>query len=112
MDNIRGYNKRDAGYKGAEHRLSGPNGHPALGHQVYQLADQQLDKRDEESRRELEQSVPEQTGGVLLRENLAPAYVGEHTAQKPVGKHDGHCGYGVHEGKPDLNPGINLVPVV
>lgn len=107
MDDVRGYDKGNAGNQHIEHRLSCADGYPVTGGKVGKPADQQLDQRDKNSRRKLEQPITKQARGIFFRENLTPVYVGENTAQKPEGKHDRNGMDGIHEGKPDRDRQID-----
>ena len=63
VNDVCGDKKGDAGKERIEGRLSGGNGNLAAGEKVGEPAEQQLDKRDQNSQRALNQPEAEQTDG-------------------------------------------------
>ena len=112
VDDVRGDEKGDAGDERAEHILPGGDGYPSVRGKAGEPANQQLDKWNKDSPEKLEQPVIKQEGGVLLRENPAPVYVGKYTAQKPEGKYNGNGMNGIHERKADPDGRFNLAAAV
>ena len=111
MNDICGYKKSNAGDGCAEQGLSRGNGHPIVRNEICEPADCQLDKWNTNGRKNLEQPIIKQAGGVLLGKNLPLIYVRKYTAQEPEGQYDGDCMDSIHERKPNLGGPVNLVRI-
>ena len=73
------------------------------GNEADELADQQSEKWNTDSHKNLEQSIIEQIGSILLRENPVFTYVRKYTAQKPESKNKWDGINGVHKCQTELN---------
>ena len=80
MEDIRGDENGDAGDEGIEHRLSCGNLDPVLRQTIGNPADQKFRKRDKQGRETLKHAIIQQSGNILICENMSSMDVGEHTA--------------------------------
>lgn len=103
MDNVRGYKESDAGKECVEHILPSGDFHTVAGNETDKSADQQPEKRNANSRKNLEQPIIEQTGSILFREDPVFTYIRKYTAQKQESKHERNSIDGVHKRQAELN---------
>ena len=103
MDNVRSYKESDTGKERIKHVLACGDFHMVIGNEADELADQQSEKWNTDSHKNLEQSIIEQIGSILLRENPVFTYIRKYTAQKPESKHERDGMNGVHKRQAELN---------
>lgn len=108
MDNVCSHKESDAGKECVEYILPGGDFHMIAGNEAGESADQQSEKWNTDSHKNLEQSIIEQIGGILLRENLVFMYIRKYTAQKPESKNKWDGINGVHKCQTELNGQANL----